>query len=248
MANSVQILHRLPEELLQDVIERLDKHDLTLLNLASRFFRRKATPLIWREVHLQDCRTVHEDGLDDHHDDTPLLRKLLVLANNLWIGSLVNTITHSCHLPPPAIFRELPRTTFSGQTLSPDPRTAKLVQLAVKNMSNVQTLRIINGHPNINDALLRCFFDKSRPRNIRRLWLENCRINVGCSLKQINHPLQLPYELDFTGLESIRFRRLPLRPAMPLDKEIPRFQFVHARGGMSVDMYVKLLGKRIVSI
>ena len=103
-------------------------------------------------------------------------------------------------------------------------------------MTNLQTLRIIFGHANINDVLLRCFFDKARPRSIRRLWLENCRISVGCSTRLLNHPLQLPVELDFGGLESIRFRRLPLRPAVPLEKAYPHDQFVHARGGTAADL------------
>lgn len=106
---------------------------------------------------------------------------------------------------------------FSSQTLSCDPRTTKLVQLAVQHMTRVQTLRIILGHPNMTDALLRCFFDRSRrcETSIRRLWLENCRISAGCTLRILDHPLQLPLELDFSGLEAMRFRRLPLRAMDP---------------------------------
>ena len=141
-------------------------------------------------------------------------------------------MTYQCHLPPPAIFNELPRTPFSGVTLSPDPRTSKLVQLAVQHMTRVHTLRIIFGHPNINDALLRCFFAKDRQpiTPVRRLWLENCRISAGCHLHLSEHPLNLPLRLDFSGLESVRFRRLPIRPGRPTTKHIPRNQFVHARG------------------
>jgi hypothetical protein len=117
-------------------------------------------------------------------------------------------------------------------TLSPDPRTIKLVQLAVQHMTRVHTLRIIFGHPNINDVLLRCFFSRQRARvtPIRRLWLENCRISAGCDLRLINHPLDLPLELDFSGLESIRFRRLPMRPGRPTDRHTPQKLYVHSRG------------------
>lgn len=231
-----QLLQSLPEELLQEVIEQLDRRSLFALNLASRQCRQFATPRIWREVCLQDRHTVHEGGVNDHHDDTPLLRKLLILVNDPWIASCVTTLTHRCHLPPPAIFHELPRTPFSGQTLSSDSRTAKLIHYAVKNMKNVQTLRIIFGHPNINDALLRNFFDAEREPSIRRLWLENCRISAGCNLTQLTYLDQLPIELNFAGLESVRFRRLPIRPAMPLEKRMPFAQYVHARGGNVYEM------------
>ena len=117
-------------------------------------------------------------------------------------------------------------------TLSPDPRTTRLIQLAVKHMTKVHTLRIIFGHPNINDALLRCFFSKARDRvtPVRRLWLENCRISAGCDLTLINHPFDLPLELDFSGLESIRFRRLPMRPGRRTDRHTPQMLYVHSRG------------------
>ena len=78
----LQLLQRLPEELLQDVIERLNKQDLYSFNLLSRWCHQVATPIIWREVELVDCRTRHENHEDavDEHDDTPLIKKLLILA------------------------------------------------------------------------------------------------------------------------------------------------------------------------
>ena len=72
-------LQQLPEELLHDILDRLEKRSLSTLNLVSRWCYEAASPLIWRDVQLVDCRTEHEDGFDDH-DDTPLLRKLLILA------------------------------------------------------------------------------------------------------------------------------------------------------------------------
>lgn len=103
-------------------------------------------------------------------------------------------------------------------------------------MKNVQTLRINFGHPNINDALLRNFFDAKREPSIRRLWLENCRISAGCNVRQLSSLEQLPPELNFAGLESVRFRRMPIRPGIPLEKRIPHPQYVHARGGHLADM------------
>ena len=98
-------------------------------------------------------------------------------------------------------------------------------------MTKVHTLRIIFGHPNINDALLRSLFDKNRKGTTRitRLWLENCRISVGCDLRLPEHALGLPLELDFAGLESIRLRRLPIRIGQPVTLPVPAFEFVHAR-------------------
>jgi hypothetical protein len=207
-------LHDLPPELLQQIFDLLEKTDLSSLNLAARWCYELATPLIWREVELTDCSTTTEyngEPAVDQHDDTPLLKKLLILARKPWVASHVQTLTHRCHLPPPAIFNELPETPFSGITLSQDLRTVQLVGLAVLNLTKVHTLRIIFGHPNINDALIRFFFDKNRGRDtpVRRLWLENCQIHPGCLLDFPQS--QLPAYLDFSGLESLRLRRLPMR-------------------------------------
>ena len=79
-----QLLHRLPEELLQIVVDSLTQQDLKCLNLASKWTYSVATPLIWREVNLVDCRTRHSEHQlrpeTDEHDDTPLLRKAVLLA------------------------------------------------------------------------------------------------------------------------------------------------------------------------
>lgn len=74
-----QFLQQLPEELLQDILDRLESNSLGCLNITSRWCYEVATPLLWREVNLVDCRTQHEEGVDEH-DDTPLIRKLLILA------------------------------------------------------------------------------------------------------------------------------------------------------------------------
>ena len=129
-----------------------------------------------------------------------------------WLAASVESVTHRCHLTPPNIFSELPRTPFSSQTLSIDPRTICLVRLAVRNMTRVNTLRIVFGHPKLTEALLRCFFDENREREnpIKRLWLENVRIVEGTEMLLDRHKYSLPLRLDFSGVEKLRLRRLPL--------------------------------------
>lgn len=230
------LLCELPAELLEDVIGRLDKKNLSQLNLTSRWGHLVATPQIWSDVELVDCRTYHdhEDGFDEH-DDTKIIGKLLLLANNPWLASCVQTLTHKCHLPPPAIFGELPGNPFTSQTLSTDPRTIKLVQMAAMNMPRVHTLRIILGHPHLTDALLRCFFDAHRHGAdgvvpLRKLWLENCNISAGLNIKlNGGGPYGLPSRLSFQGLESVRFRRLPMRSACA--NNAPLVGVVYSRGG-----------------
>lgn len=227
-----QLLPSLPQELLSEILSYIPKSDLTNLSLASKWTNAHATPLLWREVTLTDRSTPRENGETDHHDDTPLLRKLLILATKPEIAEHVQVLNHRCHLTPVGIFNELPKTPFSGQTLSLDPRTCELVKRAVQGMQRVHTVRIVFGHANLDDALLRCFFSRDRVKQapIRRLWLEDCRIAGGLDVSFPEHPMGLPAELDFTGLESVRFRRLPLRPAMGIDGALPRYDFSHARG------------------
>ncbi|KAF2724737.1 hypothetical protein K431DRAFT_281688 [Polychaeton citri CBS 116435] len=218
-------LRLLPEELLQHILGYLKQQDFFALNISSRWANAVATPRIWRDVLLTDCRTTHpQEGAvcdKDEHDDSPLIKKLVILATRPHIAACVHILTHRCHLPPPAIFTELPHVTFSSQTLSIDARTITLVKLAARNLVNLQTLRIIFGHANLNDALLRCLFDSERPRQkqITRLWLENCRISAGCCQSRTGFPTTygLPPELDLRGLQSVRFRRMPLRPASDRD-------------------------------
>ncbi|CAK3787225.1 Hypothetical predicted protein [Lecanosticta acicola] len=235
------LLQELPTELRQDILERLCRADLRALNRASKWAYQQATPLLWREVELMDCTTYYEDGNDDH-DDLPLIRKLLLFANNPWIASCVQELTHRCHLPPPAIFRELPFMNFNCQTLSTDARTIKLVQLAAKNLKNVHTLRIIAGHPSLTDAILRCFFDAARHGisadfvRIRRLWLENCRISIGLNMQIDEHPYGLPLACNFEALEVVRFRRLPMKPGTPYSDIVPRFHYAYSRGGIPIEM------------
>lgn len=102
-------------------------------------------------------------------------------------------------------------------------------------MTRLHTLRLVFGHPNVNDALLRCFFDEKRARNtpVRRLWVEASRINAGCDIRVPMHPLGLPSNLSFGSLQSIRLRRLPLRPGKRRSKGFPLRSFDYSRGKIS---------------
>ncbi|CAK1358862.1 unnamed protein product [Cercospora beticola] len=238
-------LHELPEELLQDMLEYLDRAALKHLSLTSKWCYDKAVPYLWREVDLVDCkgpdrfsgyRDVVEQPRHDDHDDTPLIKKLFLLATKPKLAEHVQVLTHRCHMPPPAIFHELPKMSFSGMTLSSDPRTIALCKMAVANMTKVHTLRIILGHANLVDALLRCFFDEDRAKkegvvSVRRLWLENCRISAGLNLQmdpRVGNPFELPTRLTFEGLESVRLRRLPFRPVSSAELSVAK-HLVYAR-------------------
>lgn len=250
-----QLLHSLPSELLHEILSHLTTTDLKPLNLASKWTYAHATPLLWQHVTLTDCATTHSyprtrpppgaaDDTDpppggwpaivmtDDHDDTPLLRKLLILASKPWIAAQVQVLEHRCRVPPPAIFNELPKSTFGGQTLSYDPRAIELVRLAVRGMVKVGTVRIVGGHQGLVDVLLRCLFDRERASEspVRRLWVEGCRVSGACEISFPEHPVGLPTELDFSGLQSVRMRRLPLRPALSREHPLSQYDFVFARG------------------
>lgn len=89
-----QLLHFLPKELLDDVLSRLEQPDLGRLNLACQWLYTVGAPFVWREVTLTDYSAPRGPGEIDDHDDTPMLRKLLILATKPWIGSLVQTVNH----------------------------------------------------------------------------------------------------------------------------------------------------------
>ena len=87
-----QLLHLLPEELLQHVLDRVEDRDsFKALTLVSRWGYELAVPFIWKDVTLEDrcgtltascpgCRTNEHGGSPVDHDDTPLIKKLIVLA------------------------------------------------------------------------------------------------------------------------------------------------------------------------
>jgi hypothetical protein len=221
----------LPDELTDQIFALLDHDSLKTVCLVSQRAYDLAIGRVWRNVTLTDCRNarvVSEDVLaawqsdydeaagpsaarsqlrgnswegPDEHDDTPIIRKLLVMASNANIAGQVVSLTHQCHLPLPSIFSELPHVSFSSDNLSNDWRTVRLARLAIKNMVNVQTLRIVNGHPNLTAVLLQEFLGCGTSK-LRRLWLESCSLVAVPSLKILENSLP--------KLESVRFRRLKL--------------------------------------
>ena len=85
----IKHLEALPEELLQHIVEHLDNRGLSAFSLAAKWCYELASSVRWREVILTDCLREHpteryENGEEieriDDHDDTPLLKKLIVLA------------------------------------------------------------------------------------------------------------------------------------------------------------------------
>ena len=204
MDGALSLLGRLPEEILQETLRYLDNHSLANFSQTCHWSYDKATPLLWEDVELVDCRTINDavPDVSDEHDDTPIIRKLLILASNPWIASHVHTLTHRCHLPPPAIFYELPRINFQGRTLSHDIRTLHLLAKACQNLTSIHTLRIIFGHWNLTRGLLTGLLGDPKGSTIRHLWLENCSI-AGISQRLLQ-------SFDLRKLKSLRLRRLPL--------------------------------------
>ena len=242
-ANGIHKLENLPEELLQLIISRLGATDLRRTALASRTLHRHATDLLWQNVCLVDKRTLlsneHTDDLlserdeyTDEHDDSPIIEKLYVLATNPTLASKVQTLTHRCHLPTPNIFTELPRMYFDANNLSTDTRLHKLLRLAIRNLVNVHTLRIVYGHWHLTTALISGFLDCGRPREVplRKLWLESCTFDIR------NYGFLGP--AGATGLESVRLRRLRAEPWATRNRhDMAWLDMKLARGGHYYQMH-----------
>ena len=238
-------LQTLPEELLQLIVCRLTTPDLKSVALASRLLHRHATDLLWHDVCLVDQWTLHPweppnatnqlwpqrgHGQPDEHDDTPIIAKLYILATNPTLAAKVQVLTHRCHLPTPNIFTELPRVHFDAVNLSQDARLRTLVKLAVGNLVNLHTLRIVYGHWHLTNALIAGLLDEKRPRNapIRRLWLESC-----C----LSGPVCRTLPSCLNGLESLRLRRLRGEPLdVTEQRQTFMYEFRLARGGIFLHM------------
>ena len=100
---------------------------------------------------------------------------------------------------------------FTNGAFSIHSTTRCLLRRAVKNMTNVHTLRFVLGHQNVVEEILRGYFgnQRSEPSHIRRLWIESSKIpDLG--------------GLSFRGgrLESIRFRRTWLGQPVPNDERL----------------------------
>jgi hypothetical protein len=93
--------------------------------------------------------------------------------------------------------------------------------MAMENLPNLQTLRLIHPHDNLARVLLTSFLDKDRHCSVhsQRLWLENCKLIIDLS----------PEKVDGSKLKSIRLRRLRLDTRfVETPWEIP---FALTRGG-----------------
>lgn len=192
-------LELLPDELWNEICIRLNRAEQSNTALASWHCYHRVVPHLYRVIELVDCRN---DETGDEHDDTPMIRILLVLANNPYLASNVQDLTHKCHLPPPDPCFDLPCESLEDSNLSRDGRTLTLLSRAIDNLVNVNTLRIIYGHHRITIGLLEGFFAKAgnHPHSITRLWLEtSCLENL----------FQRAGANALTdGLRSIRIRRL----------------------------------------
>ena len=78
----MDLFSQLPAEILQETLLYLDKSDLLNLAQTCHLAYDKAIPVLWEDLELIDCRTVHRAAPDisDEHDDKQIIRKLLVLA------------------------------------------------------------------------------------------------------------------------------------------------------------------------
>lgn len=76
-----------------DILQYLELDDLFQLAQTCRWGYRLSIPLLWKDVELKDCWSLHPrasrpqlralrvvDDLADEHDDTPIIKKLMVLA------------------------------------------------------------------------------------------------------------------------------------------------------------------------
>lgn len=262
-------LQSLPEELLDAVLELLPRRALFDLSLTSRWGYTRAAGHIWKDVVLADkaCwrlappgRTPplrrgvehgeevdvgaeHPGQIYDDHDETPMLKKLFILATNPFVASKVQTVLHRCHLPQPELFNDLPRIMPEGLIHSRhflhDHRRnllSKLILQAVANMVNVHTLKVVFGHWAIVETLLMGFFGPRRRARVpvRKLWLESCSIST------------YRYQgfwlgLNAGGVKSLRLRR------MWLMSESHRGQVAMARGTNTIELRNQTAGYHVSS-
>lgn len=235
---TVTRLEHLPSELLQLIVGYLSTATLKDTALVCRELHRHASDVLWHSVCLTDQWKLHvnEDtaqswghrgrGESDEHDDTPIARKLHLLAANPALAAKVHVVTHRCHLPVPDLFADIPRMHFDARHLSQDARLHCLLQLALPNLVNVHTLRIVFGHWLLTNALVAGFLHHARPRRVplRKLWLESCCLSVD--------PARFLAQSRETGLESIRIRRLVGEPLDAAQRRGMRFMECRlARGG-----------------
>jgi hypothetical protein len=187
----------LPEEILVDIFELLPRSAQGHMALVNHLAYRLVTPIMYRQITFTDCPN---PSTNDEHDDTPMIRMLILFVQNPILASHVRELTHQCHLLLPD-WTEIPSLSYCKDNRSKDSRTHCLLQRAILNLVSVQTLIIVMGHDNIVRGLLQGFFDPHRASlvPVRRLWVES-----SC-LRNNPWPRDVPQ-----GLQSIRLRRLGL--------------------------------------
>lgn len=192
-------LESLPDELLDDIFMKLNRAEQYNTALVSWHCYHRVVPHLYRAIELVDCRN---GATRDHHDDSPMIRILLTIANSPNLASKVQDLTHRCHVPLPDVFTDLPTASLQNPLHSRDGRTLRLLSRAICNLVNVNTLRIIHGHHHVTVALLRGFFSKARNYQlpVARLWLESCSLEGIAQRVGVNAFL--------SGLQSVRIRRL----------------------------------------
>lgn len=121
---------------------------------------------------------------------------------------------------------ELPLTYFHAKDLSQDARLHALLRIAIQNLVNVHTLRIISGHWMLTNALVAGFLRYDRPRRVplRKLWLESSFLSVS--------PEQFLLPGQANELEYIRVRRLASESLETLqERGMNRDGYKFQRGG-----------------
>ncbi|KAF1958963.1 hypothetical protein CC80DRAFT_23773 [Byssothecium circinans] len=179
-----------------------------------------------------EARYLDRDRERDDHDDTPMIEKLYILAKNPKLAAKVQVLTHRCHLPMPNMFSELPHQHFHAETLSRDRRLHTLLMLAIQNLVNVHTLRILYGHYHLTRILLSAFLDPRRPQRIclRKLWLESCSIT--------NFETVFANSDYATNIESLRLRRLRAESTDSPERSAMHFkEYRLSRGGNSMRLH-----------
>ena len=217
-------MDELPDELLCHIYSYLPSEAQAQVARVSRRASRLVLPLLYYSVHLVDC---YNESTLDAHDDSPLIRLLLLLIQNPALAAHIRELTHQCHTMLPD-WQDIPDMSFCETYLSRDRRTLCLLQRAICNMTCVQTLRVIVGHQNIVEGLLYGFFHPSRAFRfpVRRLWIESSSLN--------NTTWQW-HSLDvFHGLETLRIRRLPLLYAR--GGSTPFFHRFEGTGGLDTSL------------
>jgi hypothetical protein len=121
---------------------------------------------------------------------------------------------------------------FHAENMSQDPRLHILLQMAMWNMVNVHTLRIVLGHMKLTGSLLAGFLNPNRPRNVslRRLWLESCSLP--------NNLMRLLSSSNAIELGSVRIRRVDAASLLAAhNREMGFLEFRPSRGGLYFEMH-----------